>query len=127
MKNYKWTQTFYYVTLELELEQKIKSKDISCKFTSKKLNLNINGNTIFDEKLEHSIYPEGSNWYIDSGILYIEMSKVETKDNNGWWLKCFQSDENPIDVQERLTRPIYECSPELQEKAREMYTKSYKL
>lgn len=128
MKNYKWTQTFYHVTLDIELEKYIKTKDITCDFKPNKLKLSITNNIIFDEILEHAIYPKESNWYIEkekeNNRLYIEMAKVETKDNKGWWLKCFKTDTEKIEI-DRLTRSMYDCSPELQATTREMYAKMY--
>ena len=52
------------------------------------------------------------------------MSKVETKDNNGWWMKCFRNDKEKIEV-DRLSRSMYDCSPEVQKTAREMFYKIY--
>lgn len=96
MVNYKWNQTYDYVTIIVNVDLNIKSKDVDIIFKSKYLNINICGEKIEGELYKY-IYHKDSSWYFDvennNKTLIIELSKARISDDDIIWEKLFVNDE----------------------------------
>ena len=86
VSKYKWSQDFYYVTLLIERPNKEKVKIV---FQPNHLQVFFNNEIYLEGELFDKISVENSSWYIDDGILNIELAKLNPKDLDGIWEKCF--------------------------------------
>lgn len=125
MIEYNWDQTFYHITIEVPFEIKPSKKDIDIVFKPKYLSIKI-FDKIIDGKLFNNILPDESTWYLEENKLCIELAKVETKDFEGYWNKCFEY-ETEIYTQrpgyKHPSRKLRNCSDDfIKEKLENYYT-----
>ena len=89
---YKWTQDFHYVSLLIERPNKEKVRVV---FQPNYLQVFFNNEIYLEGELFDKISIENSSWYIDDGVLNIELAKLHPKDLDGIWEKCFLNDSQP--------------------------------
>ena len=114
--SYTWEQDFYLTTVKIPIKEDNKdNKNIQVKFSPKYLSITIGDESLEGELFMH-IIAEESSWYLDDGVLIIELAKRETRDFNGLWGKCFTFEEKNIMEDPKWVqpkRPLRECSGEV--------------
>lgn len=107
---YYWSQSLAEVTLEIEVEQGCRAKDIQVDLTGTRLSAKCRGNTVLEGKLHEKILVEDSVWHLDDNRVVFSMEKVR----HTWW-KCVLEGDQEIDTTKvESTRSMEEYDGETQ-------------
>ncbi|KMZ79295.1 nuclear movement protein [Plasmodium vivax India VII] len=94
-EKYTWTQTINSLDMYINLEQKVKTKDIKLQITYKKLYVNVKNEVIIDGEFYKHIKPEDSIWTLeDNRVIHVCIEKLNGME---WWSTVIKGDSE-IDV-----------------------------
>ncbi|GAW82200.1 nuclear movement protein [Plasmodium gonderi] len=94
-EKYTWTQTINSLDMYINLDEKVKTKDIKLDITYKKLFVKVKNEVIIDGEFHKHIKPEDSIWTLeDNRIIHVCIEKLNGME---WWSTVIKGDEE-IDV-----------------------------
>ncbi|GAB67693.1 nuclear movement protein putative, partial [Plasmodium cynomolgi strain B] len=94
-EKYTWTQTINSLDMYINLDQKVKTKDIKLEITYKKLYVNVKNEVIIDGEFYKHIKPEDSIWTLeDNRVIHVCIEKLNGME---WWSTVIKGDSE-IDV-----------------------------
>lgn len=94
-EKYTWTQTINSLDMYINLDQKVKTKDIKLEITYKKLYVSVKNEVIIDGEFYKHIKPEDSIWTLeDNRVIHVCIEKLNGME---WWSTVIKGDSE-IDV-----------------------------
>ncbi|ANQ09558.1 Uncharacterized protein PCOAH_00042280 [Plasmodium coatneyi] len=94
-EKYTWTQTINSLDMYINLDEKVKTKDIKLEITYKKLYVNVKNEVIIDGEFYKHIKPEDSIWTLeDNRVIHVCIEKLNGME---WWSTVIKGDSE-IDV-----------------------------
>ncbi|SBT80052.1 nuclear movement protein, putative [Plasmodium malariae] len=94
-EKYTWTQTINSLDMYIDLEEKVRTKDIKLDITYKKLYVKVKNEVLIDGEFYKHIKPEDSIWTLeDNGVIHLCIEKLNGME---WWSTVIKGDAE-IDV-----------------------------
>jgi hypothetical protein len=109
-EKYYWSQSISEVTIEVEAEKGIKSKEIKVDITATRLKVSMKQKVLLDGKLHEKVNTEDSVWTLDDGKINITLEKQRQT----WWKCVLEGDEEIDTTKVESTRRIDEYDGETQ-------------
>lgn len=109
-EKYYWSQTIYEVTVEVQVEQDSRAKEIEVDITPTRLTVKCRGKTCVEGKLHEKVTCDQCVWHLDDGKVIISFEKQRQT----WW-KCVLEGDPEIDTTKvESTRTMDEYDGETQ-------------
>lgn len=107
---YHWSQSIAEVTVEVEVADESRAKDIIVDMTATRLAMKCKGATLLEGKLHEKINMEESIWHLDDNKIVLTMEKQRQT----WWKCVLEGDEEIDTTKVESTRTMQEYDGETQ-------------